>query len=84
MINSLIDYRFNAGLEFNFGLKIIAVTAGRWQTAIDGSSVDSYSLGFLTPVSDRVDMELRVALDDSETFGRATALSIYLYYFGGS
>jgi len=84
MINSLIDYRFNAGLEFNFGLKSIDVIAGRWQTAIDGSSIDSYSLGFLTPVSDRVDMELRVALDDSETFGRTTALSIHLYYFGGS
>jgi hypothetical protein len=84
MINSLIDYRFSAGLEFNFGLKSIDVTAGRWQTAIDGSSVDSYSLGFLTPVSDRVDMELRAALDNSETFGRTTALSIHFYYFGGS
>lgn len=84
MINSLIDERINAGLEFNFGLKSIDVTAGRWQTAVDGSTVDSYSLGFLTPVSDRVDMELRVAFDDSKLYGNATALSIHLYYFGGS
>lgn len=84
MINSLIDDRVNAGLEWDFGLKSIDVTAGRWRTAIDGSTVDSYSLGFLTPVSDRVDAEFRVALDESEIFGRTTALSIHLYYFGGS
>jgi hypothetical protein len=84
MVNSLIDNRFNAGLEYSFGLKSIDVTAGRWQTAIDGSTVDSYSVGFLTPVSDRLDMELRVAFDHSETFGRTTALSVHLYYFGGS
>lgn len=84
MINSLIDSRINAGLEFSFGLKSIDVTAGRWETAVDGSTVDSYSLGFLTPVSDRLDMEFRIAIDDSETFGTITALSVYFYYFGGS
>lgn len=84
MINSLIDYRFNSGLEFSFGLKIIDVSAGRWQLAVDGSKVDSYSVGFLTPVSDRFDMEFRLAFDHSETFGSTTALSVYLYYFGGS
>lgn len=84
MINSLIDERFNAGLEFEFGLRSIDVTAARWQTAVDGGTVDSYSIGFLTPLSDRTDAEFRVAFDDSETFGRTTAFSVYLYYFGGS
>ena len=84
MINSLIDNRFDAGLEVRFGLKSIDVTAGRWQAAVDGGTVNSYSLGYLTPVSDRVDMEFRVALDDSDTFGKTTSLSVHLYYFGGS
>lgn len=84
MINSLIDQRFNAGLEFDFGLKSVDITAGRWQAAMDGSNVDSYSLGFLTPVSDRLDMEIRISRDDSETFGSTTALSVHFYYFGGS
>jgi len=84
MINSLINHRFNGGFEFDFGLKSIDVTAGSWQLAADGSKVDSYSLGFLTPISDRVDMELRVAFDDSETFGNTTAFSVNLYYFGGT
>ncbi len=84
MVNSLIDDRINAGLEFKFGLRSLDVTAGRWQTAVDGSEIDSYSVGFLTPVSDRVDMEFRVSLDDSETFGRTTSFSFYVYYFGGA
>jgi len=84
MVNSLIDDRINAGLDFKFGLRSIDVTVGRWQTAVDGSEVDSYSIGFLTPVSDRVDMEFRLALDESETFGQTTSFSFYVYYFGGA
>ena len=83
-INSLIDSRINAGLEYSFGLRSIDVSVSQWQTAVDGSEVDSYSVGFLTPVSDRVDMELRVAFDDSETFGNTTSFSVYIYYFGGT
>lgn len=84
MINSLIDHRFNGGLEYEFGLRSVDITAGNWQLAVDGSTVDSYSLGFLTPISDRVDMEMRVAFDDSETFGSTTAVSVHLFYFGGT
>jgi hypothetical protein len=84
MINSLIDHRFSGGFELEFGLRSVDVTAGNWQLAVDGSVVDSYSIGFLTPISDRVDMEMRLAFDDSETFGRTTAVSVHLYYFGGS
>lgn len=84
MINSLIDHRFNGGLEFEFGLRSVDFTVGNWQLAVDGSTVDSYSLGFLTPISDRVDMEMRVAFDDSETFGSTTAISVHLFYFGGT
>ncbi len=83
-INSLIDSRINAGLEYRFGLRSVDVGVSQWQTAVDGSEVDSYSLGFLTPISDRVDMELRVAFDDSESFGNTTSFSVYIYYFGGT
>ncbi len=83
-VNSLIDDRVNAGLEYKFGLRSVDFAVGRWQTAVDGSEVDSVSIGFLTPVSDRLDMELRLSVDDSEAFGNSTSFSFYLYYFGGS
>lgn len=84
MINNLIDDRISGGIEIQFGLRSVDLTAGQWQTAVDGSSINSYSIGFLTPIGDRVDAEFRVSLDESETYGRTTAFSFYLYYFGGT
>lgn len=84
LINSLIDYRVSAGVEYAFGLRSVDVSAGTWKTAVDQSKVDSWSIGFLTPMTDRTDIEFRLSFDDSENFGRTTALTAYLYYFGGS
>ena len=84
LMNSLLDYRVDAGLELAFGLRSVDVSAGNWKTAIDGSKVVSYSIGFVTPMTDRTDVEMRLSFDDSDTFGRTTALTFYLYYFGGS
>ena len=84
MINNLIDHQFNAGIEFQFGLRSLDFTAGEWQTAIDGSRIDTYGVGFLTPLGDRFDGEFRLSVDDSEVYGRTTAFSFFLYFFGGS
>ena len=84
LINSLIDYRINVGVEYRFGLRSVDVSAGTWKTAVDQSKVDSYTIGFLTPMTDRTDIEFRLSFDDSESFGNTTALTVYLYYFGGS
>ncbi len=83
-IGSLIDHRISTGLEYRFGLKSVDVSVGQWQTAVDDRRVDSYSFGFLTPVLDRFDAEFRLSLDKSETYGKTTAVSFHLYYFGGS
>jgi hypothetical protein len=84
LMNSLIDYRINAGVEYRFGLRSVDLSVGTWKTAVDQSKVDSYTVGFLTPMTDRTDIEFRLSFDDSETFGNTTALTVYLYYFGGS
>lgn len=83
MINSLIDHRLNAGVEFKFGLRSLDLGVSNWQTAVDGGRVDSYSIGFLTPMSDRTDIEFRLSFDESDSFGQATAFSVYFYFFGG-
>ena len=84
LINSLLDYRVNAGVEFRFGLRSVDLSAGSWKTAVNQSKVDSYTIGFLTPMTDRTDLEFRLSFDDSESFGNTTSLTVYLYYFGGS
>jgi hypothetical protein len=83
MINSLIDYHYSGGVEFEFGLRSLDFSVGQWQTAIDGGQIDSYSVGFLTPLADRLDVEVRYSLDQSDSYGRTNALAVYFYYFGG-
>jgi len=83
LINSLLDYRITAGVEYEFGLRSVDLSIGGWKTAVDQSRVASYAIGFLTPMSDRTDIEFRLSFDDSESFGNTTALTVYLYYFGG-
>lgn len=84
LINSLIDYRINTGMEYRFGLRSVDLSVGSWKTAVDQGRVNSFTVGFLTPMTDRTDIELRLSFDDSENFGNTTALTVYLYYFGGS
>ena len=84
LINSLIDYRIKTSMEYRFGLRSVDLSVGSWKTAVDQGRVNSYTVGFLTPMTDRTDIELRLSFDDSENFGNTTALTVYLYYFGGS
>lgn len=84
MINNLIDYQYSGGIEVEFGLRSVDLSVGQWQTAIDGSRIESYSIGFLTPLADRLDVELRYAIDESASYGRTNALALYFYYFGGA
>jgi hypothetical protein len=83
LMNSLLDYRTYAGIEWRFGLASVDLRAEQWQTAIDGSKVNSIGLGLLTPVSDRGDMEYRFMFDDSDRYGQTVSFAVYYYYFGG-
>ena len=83
VMNSLLDYRVSGGVEYRFGLRSIDIAASSWKTAVDQGSVDSYGIGFLTPLTDRTDVEFRLAYDISEDYGDSIVFSAYLYYFGG-
>lgn len=83
LMNSLLDYRGHAGIEWRFDLTSIDLRFERWQTAIDQGKVNSLGIGVLTPVADRSDLELRLAYDQSQNFGRTVSFAAYLYYFGG-
>jgi hypothetical protein len=84
LTSSLLDHRWHAGVELEFGLKSLDFAFGRWQSAVEQRRVDSISVGFLMPMSHASDIEFRVAFDDSDDFGRSTVFSVFLYFFGGS
>ena len=82
LANSLLDHRVDAGMDIKFGLKMLSLEFGNRQTAIDGGSVDSFSVGFLFPASDASDLELRLGYDDSDNFGNTTVLSFFWFFYG--
>ena len=82
LINGLVDYRASAGLEYTFGERSIDVRYARWRTEVDQSEINSFGVGLshaqsaVPPIS-----KLRLAYDDSEDFGGATVLSLFLYLY---
>jgi len=84
LINSLVDYRANIGLGFDFGLKRLEFDVAQWEGAVAGARTNSYSVRFLTPIGDRNDVEFGLGYDDSDTYGEVTVFSVYLYFYGGT
>ncbi len=81
IVNSLVDFKANAGVELSIGDRSLDLRVARWRTEVDRAEVDSIGLGFLTPIGSVADIELRVAYDDSESFGSATVFSFFLYLY---
>lgn len=83
MVNSLIDHRVSGGVEVRFGERMLDFRAASWRTAVFGNRVTSLGAGLLMPAGRVADIELRLASDDSDAFGRATVFSVFLYFYGG-
>lgn len=83
VLSSLVDWRVSGGIDIEVGEKVLGLDLSRWEGAVTGSSNDSVTLRFLTPVSKRVDMELSLGIDESEIFGDASIAGIRFYYYGG-
>ena len=81
LMNSLLDYRVGAGIDWTFGLRNVDLRVEQWQTAIDQGRVDSIGIGFLTPTSDFNDVEFRASFDYSEDFGKTMTFSVYFYFY---
>ena len=84
LINSLVDYRVNAGIGFDIGSSNLEFDVAQWEGAVAGSRTNSYSVRYLMPMGNRSDIEIGVGYDDSENYGDVTILSVYLYFYGGN
>lgn len=82
LMNSLIDYRISGGIEYQIADGSVDLTFSRWQTAIDGGTVQSIAIGVIMQAGLASDLGFRVAFDESENFGRTIAFSVMYYYFG--
>jgi hypothetical protein len=67
-----------------FGLRVLDFSYANWQSAAaQGGSIDSFGVGFLTPLGTASDIEFRLSRDESDVFGDSTVVSVFLYFFGG-
>ena len=84
LINSLVDYRANATLGIEAGKSRWTLDLGKWQGEVDGGETTSATIRFLTPLSDRSDIEFGLGVDDSDLYGDVTFFSVYIYFYGSN
>ena len=83
LLSSLIDWDVRAGIGIDFGLKRLQLDAARWRSSLDNGDNTSVSLRFMTPMTDRTDIELGLGYDDSELYGDVTFASVFILFYGG-
>jgi hypothetical protein len=83
LAHGLLDRKVHAGVEVEFGRRSLDFRYSDWRGLADQGSIDSFGIGLLTPLSASSDIEFRLSRDDSDTFGDATVLSVFVYFFGG-
>ena len=82
LINSLVDHRASLSLSVDHGLKNWDISLSTWESIIDRSRTRSLTVRYLTPMTDRTDIELGLGYDDSELYGDVTFFSLYLFFYG--
>lgn len=83
VLSSLVDWRASAGLAIDAGSSSWQFDVSRWIGAIDDSDNVGATLSFLTPMTDRTDIEIALGYDDSDLYGDIAFLSLYVFYYGG-
>ena len=82
LLSSLIDWRVSAGVGLNVGLRRWQLDVAKWRGAIDGGDNRSITISFLTPVTDKTDIEISLGYDDSDLYGEVAVLNLFLYFYG--
>ncbi len=83
LLSSLVDWRVSAGIDVDFGLQRWQLDVATWRGAIDGGDNQSITVTFLTPFSNRTDVEIGVGYDESDLYGEVAVLNLFLYFYGG-
>lgn len=84
LISSLVDYRVGAGIDIDVGERVWSLDYLTWKGEVDGSTTHSATVHFLTPFGSRSDIEFGLGVDESDLYGSATFLSVFVYFYGGN
>jgi hypothetical protein len=83
LLSSLIDWRVSAGVGVDVGLRRWQFDVAKWRGAIDGGDNQSATITFVTPMTDRTDIEFSVGYDQSELYGDVAIFNVFFFFFGG-
>lgn len=84
VLTSLVDWRANAGVDFDIGSRQLQLSLTRWRGIVDRSDNVGATVSFLTPLTRRTDVEFSLGYDDSDLYGNVTYLSAFVYFYGGN
>jgi len=82
VLSSLVDWRAGAGIGVDVGLRRWQIDVSKWRGIVDNSDNFGATISFLTPMTNRTDLEISLGYDDSDLYGDVTFLSAFVYFYG--
>ncbi|MEM7433021.1 MAG: hypothetical protein AAF351_13960 [Pseudomonadota bacterium] len=82
LINELIDGRLGVGLGIDVGEHRWELDYATWESALGSIQTDSFTLRFIMPATDRLDLEFSLGFDETEFGDSVYYASVYGYFFG--
>jgi hypothetical protein len=81
LANSLLAHAATVGFDYRFGEQTLNFEAGHDRGEVDDLDVTTLSTGWLFPVGDAVDVEVRLGVSDADTFGSSVfgGISLFVY-----
>jgi len=83
LLTNLIDWRAIAGIALEVGSSSWQLDFAKWRGAIDSSKNRSVTVSFLTPMTDKSDIEFSLGHDHSDLYGDVLVLRVFVYFYGG-
>ena len=82
LINTIVDHRASISLGIDQGARHWEIDLRTWEGVIDQSRTNSITLRFLTPMTNKTDIELGLGYDESELYGDVVFFSLYMFFYG--
>lgn len=81
LANSFLEYSNTAGVEYAFGDRAVFLELNADKGAVDELRIHTYSVGLLTPIAQRWDVEFRLGVADTEGLGSSPfgGVTFFLY-----
>ncbi len=82
LANSFLDYRTEASLGFEIGIRSLEFEFSRAKSAVDDADIRTFALYFITPMSERLDLQLSAGVNDSEGLANSVFAGLAITWFG--